>query len=279
MLGTRGTAGYIAPEVFSRNFGGVSHKSDVYSYGMLVLDMVGARRNLHSDASHTSETFPHYVYKDLELGNDESIFRSIPEEENETVRKMILISLRCIQTIPSDRPSMSKVIEMLEGPLHSLAVPPKPFLFSPTESAINEQSSSDAEESMIKLQESETCLTTKYDRDDARVVFKSRIRHKLLRTQILLAREPVQQRLWFPVFESASEALDRNITDIQTAIDGGFEMDVLNDNGGFAAMAWHHEEFAGKTLLSAQFSCFLPGFIFTNSKFIRYLDMYSPIIN
>lgn len=156
MLGTRGTAGYIAPEVFSRNFGGVSHKSDVYSYGMLVLDMVGARRNLHSDASHTSETFPHYVYKDLELGNDESIFRSIPEEENETVRKMILISLRCIQTIPSDRPSMSKVIEMLEGPLHSLAVPPKPFLFSPTESAINEQSSSDAEESMIKLQESET---------------------------------------------------------------------------------------------------------------------------
>ncbi|KAL6140661.1 hypothetical protein ACLB2K_058959 [Fragaria x ananassa] len=82
-----------------------------------------------------------------------------------------------------------------------------------------------------------------------------------------------------PVFESASETLDRNITDIQTAIDGGFEMDVLNDNGGFAAMAWHHKEFAGKTLLSAQFSCFLPGFIFTNSKFIRYLEIYSPIIN
>jgi serine/threonine protein kinase len=29
LLGARGTAGYIAPEVFSRNFGGVSHKSDV----------------------------------------------------------------------------------------------------------------------------------------------------------------------------------------------------------------------------------------------------------
>uniref|UniRef100_A0A2N9GNZ5 non-specific serine/threonine protein kinase n=1 Tax=Fagus sylvatica TaxID=28930 RepID=A0A2N9GNZ5_FAGSY len=35
MTGMRGTVGYIAPEVFSRNFGGVSHKSDVYSYGIL----------------------------------------------------------------------------------------------------------------------------------------------------------------------------------------------------------------------------------------------------
>ncbi|KAJ7959324.1 Receptor-like kinase [Quillaja saponaria] len=41
----RGTMGYIAPEVFSRNFGNVSYKSDVYSYGMLLLEMVGGRKN------------------------------------------------------------------------------------------------------------------------------------------------------------------------------------------------------------------------------------------
>ncbi|XP_029125430.1 rust resistance kinase Lr10-like [Cajanus cajan] len=35
MLVARGTVGYIAPELFCRNFGGVSHKSDVYSYGMM----------------------------------------------------------------------------------------------------------------------------------------------------------------------------------------------------------------------------------------------------
>ncbi|KAK4477849.1 hypothetical protein RD792_017112 [Penstemon davidsonii] len=40
LLGTRGTIGYIAPEGFSRNFGAVSHKSDVYSYGMTILDML-----------------------------------------------------------------------------------------------------------------------------------------------------------------------------------------------------------------------------------------------
>ena len=35
MTTARGTSGYIAPEVFSRNFGNVSYKSDIYSYGML----------------------------------------------------------------------------------------------------------------------------------------------------------------------------------------------------------------------------------------------------
>ncbi|KAG2709667.1 hypothetical protein I3760_05G251500 [Carya illinoinensis] len=41
----RGTMGYIAPEVFSRNFGTVSYKADVYSFGMLLLEIVGGRRS------------------------------------------------------------------------------------------------------------------------------------------------------------------------------------------------------------------------------------------
>nr|XP_043633201.1 rust resistance kinase Lr10-like [Erigeron canadensis] len=46
MLEARGTIGYIAPEVFNRNFGVVSHKADVYSYGMLILEMVGGKSNV-----------------------------------------------------------------------------------------------------------------------------------------------------------------------------------------------------------------------------------------
>ena len=60
MAVARGTIGYIAPELFNRNFGGVSHKSDVYSYGMMILEMVGGRKNIDVGISNTSEIyFPH----------------------------------------------------------------------------------------------------------------------------------------------------------------------------------------------------------------------------
>ncbi|XP_047258403.1 LEAF RUST 10 DISEASE-RESISTANCE LOCUS RECEPTOR-LIKE PROTEIN KINASE-like 2.1, partial [Capsicum annuum] len=57
MLGARGTSGYIAPEIVCRNLGGVSHKSDVYSYGMMVLEMVGGRKNVDAGADRTSEIY------------------------------------------------------------------------------------------------------------------------------------------------------------------------------------------------------------------------------
>ncbi|CAJ2671706.1 unnamed protein product [Trifolium pratense] len=132
MLGTRGTVGYIAPEVFNRMFGGVSHKSDVYSYGMLILEMIGGRKNYDTGGSCTSEMyFPDWIYKDLEQGNNLESGLANSEEENDMVRKITMVSLWCIQTNPSDRPSMSRVIEMLQGPLLSMSYPPKPFLYSP----------------------------------------------------------------------------------------------------------------------------------------------------
>ncbi|PNX90998.1 serine/threonine protein kinase [Trifolium pratense] len=132
MLGTRGTIGYMAPEVFSRAFGGVSYKSDVYSYGMLIIEMIGGRKNYDTGGSCTSEMyFPDWIYKDLEQGNTHLNCSTIAEEENDMVRKITLVSLWCIQTNPSDRPPMNKVIDMLLGPLSSVSYPPKPVLFSP----------------------------------------------------------------------------------------------------------------------------------------------------
>lgn len=49
MMEARGTIGYISLKVFSRNFGGISHKSDVYHYGMMVLEMVEERRNYNAE--------------------------------------------------------------------------------------------------------------------------------------------------------------------------------------------------------------------------------------
>ncbi|KAF2568372.1 hypothetical protein F2Q68_00028349 [Brassica cretica] len=136
MLDTRGTAGYIAPEVFSKNFGGVSHKSDVYSYGMVVLEMIGARdkeKAQKSGSNNKSMYFPDWIYKDVEKGEIMSFFEEqITEEDDEIlVRKMVLVGLWCIQTNPFDRPSMSKVVEMLEGSPEALRIPPKPLLSIP----------------------------------------------------------------------------------------------------------------------------------------------------
>ncbi|XP_021591785.1 PR5-like receptor kinase isoform X2 [Manihot esculenta] len=135
MMGARGTAGYIAPEVFCRNFGGVSHKSDVYSYGMLVLEMVGGRKNICVSVDNTSEIyFPHWIFKRLELGEELGVDGTANAEDNQLVRKMVVVSLWCIQTDPSNRPPMSRVVEMLQGTLDSLPIPPKPYLFSPPRS-------------------------------------------------------------------------------------------------------------------------------------------------
>ncbi|KAG6627501.1 hypothetical protein CIPAW_15G133100 [Carya illinoinensis] len=68
MLGARGTVGYIAPEVFCRNFGGISHKSDVFSYGMMILEIVRGPKNIDVETDHNSETFfPPWIYECLEL--------------------------------------------------------------------------------------------------------------------------------------------------------------------------------------------------------------------
>ncbi|XP_039170458.1 LEAF RUST 10 DISEASE-RESISTANCE LOCUS RECEPTOR-LIKE PROTEIN KINASE-like 2.1 [Eucalyptus grandis] len=118
--------------VVSMNFGGVSHKSDVYSYGMLVLEMVGGRNNYDAQLSKGSQMyFPELVYRHLEPDKGLQLRGINTPEEEETARKMIIVSIWCIQTNPSNRPSISKVIEMLEGSLDLLPIPPIPYLTSP----------------------------------------------------------------------------------------------------------------------------------------------------
>ena len=134
MLEARGTIGYIAPEVFNRNFGGVSHKSDVYSYGMLILEIIGGRKNVDAGSGHTSEIyFPNWIYNRLK--RDEYLLDGVTTtEENDYARKMTIVGLWCIQPDPKQRPSINEVIEMLEGSKEVLEVPPKPFFCTPPRS-------------------------------------------------------------------------------------------------------------------------------------------------
>jgi serine/threonine protein kinase len=63
----RGTPGYVAPEVCDRQMGPVTDKSDVYSFGMLLLEIVGGRKNIDVHVSRSSRLyFPEWAFKMLE---------------------------------------------------------------------------------------------------------------------------------------------------------------------------------------------------------------------
>ncbi|GJW49598.1 concanavalin A-like lectin/glucanase [Tanacetum coccineum] len=128
VTGARGTPGYMSPEVFFKSYGGASHKSDVYSYGMLVLEMTGARKNKNDNLTSASEAyFPEWIHRQVEAGDSLGLDGVTTEEEDELARKLVTISLWCIQSDPSDRPSISRLVEMLEGNSESFQVPPNRF--------------------------------------------------------------------------------------------------------------------------------------------------------
>jgi serine/threonine protein kinase len=137
LTAARGTLGYMAPELFYKNIGGVSYKADVYSFGMLLMEMTGRRKNVNAFAEHSSQIyFPTWVYDQLQNGNDVELLEDTTEEEKKMGKKMIIVALWCIQMKPNDRPSMNKVVQMLEGKVECLQMPSKPFLSSLDETVI-----------------------------------------------------------------------------------------------------------------------------------------------
>jgi len=134
LTAARGTMGYIAPELYSRNFGGVSYKSDVFSFGMLVLEMVSGRRNSDPSVESQNEVYlPEWIYEKVINGEELALTLETTQEEKEKVRQLAMVALWCIQWNPRNRPSMTKVVNMLTGRLQSLQMPPKPFVSSENE--------------------------------------------------------------------------------------------------------------------------------------------------
>ncbi|XP_039160524.1 rust resistance kinase Lr10-like, partial [Eucalyptus grandis] len=133
----RGTLGYMAPELFYKNIGGVSYKADVYSFEMLLMEMAGRRKNINANAEHSSQIyFPLWVYD--QVNEKESVeMEEVVEEERAVIKKMIIVALWCIQFYPDHRPPMNKVLEMLEGDIGNIQMPPKP-LFYPTDEPIDD---------------------------------------------------------------------------------------------------------------------------------------------
>ncbi|XP_048325470.2 rust resistance kinase Lr10 isoform X2 [Ziziphus jujuba] len=144
LTAARGTIGYIAPELFYKNIGRISYKADVYSFGMLLMEMASRRKNSSSGAEHTSQVyFPSWVYDQLDEGKDLEM-EDATDDELKIRKKMILVALWCIQMKPSDRPSMNKVREMLEGEIECLKMPQRPFLCAEKKSAEDSKENSNS---------------------------------------------------------------------------------------------------------------------------------------
>ncbi|CAN6334740.1 unnamed protein product [Urochloa humidicola] len=116
----RGTPGYMAPEMMVN---AVSAKSDVFSYGMTLLELVGGRRNFEPTDADSSTTpdfsrdfFPYIVREKMARGDlmeaVDSAMALVDQGEVETVVK---VALSCIQSRWDMRPSMLTVVDMLEG--------------------------------------------------------------------------------------------------------------------------------------------------------------------
>ncbi|GAB2284919.1 hypothetical protein Dimus_019372 [Dionaea muscipula] len=111
----RGTRGYLAPEWIT-NYA-ISEKSDVYSYGMVLLEIIGGRKNYDSSQSSEKSHFPSYAFKMMEEGRLREIVDSSLKHkpDDESVCGVVRVALWCIQEDMSLRPPMSRVVQMLEG--------------------------------------------------------------------------------------------------------------------------------------------------------------------
>ncbi|XP_065867308.1 G-type lectin S-receptor-like serine/threonine-protein kinase SD2-5 isoform X2 [Euphorbia lathyris] len=114
----RGTRGYLAPEWITHN--PISEKSDVYSYGIVLLEIIGGRKNYDSSESSEKSHFPSYSFKMLEEGRLREIVDPKLEmnENDEGFERFVIavkVALWCIQEEMQLRPPMSRVVQMLEG--------------------------------------------------------------------------------------------------------------------------------------------------------------------
>ncbi|KAI3473472.1 hypothetical protein Pfo_031385 [Paulownia fortunei] len=118
-----GTYGYMAPEYAME--GRFSEKSDVFSFGVLMLEIASGRRNRSFHHQDGSLNLLGHVWK---LWNEDNVAALIdprissPSYRAEVVR-CIHIGLLCVQELPKDRPSVSAVLSMLSSEIIELPEP------------------------------------------------------------------------------------------------------------------------------------------------------------
>ncbi|KAK4492416.1 hypothetical protein RD792_003221 [Penstemon davidsonii] len=129
----RGTKGYVAPEWFRNTQ--ITAKVDVYSFGVLLLEIISCRKSLEDLEFGDGENpiLTDWVWDCFQEKRLDSLVNNDVEalRDRERLERFLLVGIWCIQEDSSLRPTMRKASQMLEGILE-VAVPPCPSPFSST---------------------------------------------------------------------------------------------------------------------------------------------------
>ncbi|KOM39819.1 hypothetical protein LR48_Vigan04g001700 [Vigna angularis] len=95
------------------------------TFGMLLFEILGRRRNFEIDLAESQEWFPMWIWKKVEAEEAEELMVAcgINDQNKETAERMMKVALSCVQYKQESRPVMSVVVKMLEGSV----VIPKPL--------------------------------------------------------------------------------------------------------------------------------------------------------
>ncbi|XP_062074646.1 G-type lectin S-receptor-like serine/threonine-protein kinase At4g27290 isoform X2 [Humulus lupulus] len=152
-----GTYGYISPEyAVDGNF---SIKSDVFSFGVVLLEIISGKRNRgfsHSDHHHNLLGHAWLLWnKELALEIKDSSMEESMSIESQVLR-CIQVGLLCVQKFPADRPTMASVVVMLSNERAELPWPKEPAFFLERSSIVEDTKS--REEELYSPNETSTTL-------------------------------------------------------------------------------------------------------------------------
>ncbi|KAK2650768.1 hypothetical protein Ddye_018257 [Dipteronia dyeriana] len=121
-----GTYGYVPPE-YVRN-GIYSKKYDVYSYGVLLLQIISGKRTACYYGPNDSFNLLEFAYKLWKDGEGMEFFDSSLDDSSSTWKLMrcMQVALLCVQENPADRPTMLEVYTLLKNEIATITTPREP---------------------------------------------------------------------------------------------------------------------------------------------------------